>query len=105
MIPKSRGGARSRYLDSILDACPAEPVARWPERTKDDLALLGRLISQFSNIDFAYASYGRGARYCWSAAASIPRQKRYPKPAQTRDAILTGAQWTKGNLMAFNQIE
>jgi hypothetical protein len=50
-LPESRETPRGRHLLDILNAAKRDVTLAWPGPTKDDLALIGAIIVQFSYLE------------------------------------------------------
>jgi hypothetical protein len=49
-LPQSKETPRGRHLLEILNATKDDVATMWPGPTKDDLALIGAVIVQFSYL-------------------------------------------------------
>ena len=52
MLPKNSPTERTLYLRGLVDAATPEELARWPNLTNDDYALVGKYIAVYAYLDF-----------------------------------------------------
>jgi hypothetical protein len=104
-IPSSRGGERSRYLDAILDACPAERIPAWPEPTDQDYSVIGRLIVNFCNIDLHLRRMVEALDRGGKLPAKFHGKSAVLNEYKTREAVLGSLSWTAEQMIGFGNLD
>lgn len=103
-LPKATETPRTRQLQNIVDKLKPEELAGWPGPTKDDFALIGCLVVQFSYIDLSLRRIVEMLDREKMLSERFQEKSAYLSITKVQDAVME-QDWAGPNMVALKRIE